>query len=245
MFVSLRRMIVLLTIIFALAGCAGPRELAKPLLKGGRLAVIANFRDQALFQRVGTTSADNVSFHRRIPALRINPFLTTLVANDLHKSRHFRVIPIYHHLNHDLLTIDVSKKHHITPQFRSYLSRLIAGKRIDIIVLIVPGSIDFGDGQYFGAIWWASGYGLFNRAFLFMQTNKIFAAYKIYVIDAHRYQVLASSKGHFEKRAHGVNLAWGKGYAGVSSSTLRTLNRAIRQEMPGHLISVVHQTGLP
>jgi len=242
---SVKRIIVLLVVTLALAGCASVTRLPEPLPKGSRIAVITNFRDQALFQRAGTTAADNVSFYRRVSGFHINPFLTTIVANDLYKSRQFRVLPIYHHANNDLLRTHVVKRRKVTPQFKSYLSRLVAGKRIDTIVLVVPDSIDFGGGQYFGPIWWASAYGLFNRAFVFIQTNIVFAAYKVYVINAHTYQLLASSRGRFEKRAHGVDVAWGKGYAGVSQGTLRVINSTLKKEMPGHLTAVVHQTGLP
>lgn len=245
MSVSVKRIIVLLVITLALAGCATVTQLPKPLPKGSRIAVITNFRDQALFQRAGTMTADNASFYRRISGFHINPYLTTIVANDLYKSRQFRVLPIYHHPDNDLLSINVSKKRRVTPQFKSFLSQLIAGKRIDTIVLIVPDTIDFGGGQYFGPIWRASAYGLFNRAFVFIQTNIVFAAYKVYVINAHTYQLLASSSGSFEKRAHGVDVAWGKGYAGVSQRTLRVINNTLKKEMPGHLTAVVHQTGLP
>jgi len=243
--VTIRNIIVLLMLTFVLAGCATKWELPKPLAKGSRIAVISNFRDQGLFQRAGTTTVDNASFYRRVPGLGMNSLITNTVTKDLQNSKKFRVIPIYHRPNNDMLNIAVTKGDNVTPQFVRYLSRLVAGKRIDNIVLIVPDSIDFGDGQYFGSIWWAAGYGLFNRAFVFIQTNIIFAAYTVYVIDAHTNQVEAFAHANIQKRTHGINVAWGRGYAGVAPSTLKSINTIIRKEMPAHLIESLHKTGLP
>ena len=243
---SVRETIVLLVITFSLAGCVSTKRLPEPLPKGSRIAVISNFRDQALFQRAGTTTVDNASFYRHISGLKINPLITTVVANDLYKSRQFTVLPIYHHTNHDLLRVDVvGKKRHVSPQFQYYLSQLIARKKIDTIVLIVPDAIDFGNGQYFGSIWWAAGYGLFNRSFVFMQTSKVFISYKVYVINARTYQLWAAASGYFETKAHGLDVAWGEGYAGVTPNALNSIKQVIQKDMPHHLVSVVHKTGLP
>ncbi len=240
----MKNLVVLLLFTLSLAGCASTTKLAKTLPKGSRVAVITNFRDQALFQRVGTTAADNASFYRRLPGLHINSLLTKIVSNDLRKNRQFRVIPIYHHPENDLMSIKISRKNQLEPQVKAYLSGLVAGKNIDTIVYITPGAIDFGDGQYSGSIWWGAGYGLFNRAFLFMQTDDVFAAYKVYVINAHSYQVVAKSSGQFQQREHGIDVAWGRGYSGVRSKTLALINKVLRKDLASHLTSAVNRTGL-
>jgi len=240
--VSIRNIFVLLILTILFAGCAN-RHISEPL-KGNRIAVISNFRDKALFQRAGTTTADNISFYRGIPKFRINPLVVTSVANDIYKNRTHRVIPIYHHTNHDLLTLDVSRQHRVTPEYHAYLSQLIAGKNIDSIVLIVPDTMDFGDGQYDGAIWSAAGYGLFNHDFVFIHTNKIFTAYMAYVIDAHTYRVIARSRGEFEKRTHDADIAWHKGYSGVTAKTLRVVKSVIKKELPAVLKITIRKLGL-
>lgn len=241
-----RSLFIFLLITVGLTGCTTVGKLAKPLPQGSRVAVISNFRERAVFQRVGTVSADNVSFYRRIPGLHFNSLITSIVANDLYKSRQFRIIPIYHRPRYDLLSMgDIAKRRVLLPQVQSFISRMIASKRIDAVILVVPDFIDFGDGQYFGSIWWASGYGLFNRAFLFMQANIVFSAYKVYVIDAHTYRVLAKSKGSFRTRAHGIDIAWRKGYAGMKSSTLKVVKKILHKQVSSRLPTLVHQTGLP
>jgi len=212
---------------------------------GSRIGVVANFRDDALFQRAGTTSSGNTSFYRRIPGLKMSMLLTKVVTKDLRRSGKFKVMPIYHRIATSLLPAHVDHKGRLSPEYRDYLSKLVRGKKLDQLVLIVPGDIDFGDGQYFGTIWWVSGYGLFNRQFIFMHTNTIFAAYNIYVIDLQNGKILAKAEGNLQSRVHGINVAWHKGYAGVTANTLNKVRDVIRKKMPPSLINVVRKTGLP
>lgn len=237
--------IVLTLFSLLISGCGSTQTLRHPVTVNSRIGVISNFRKAALFQRAGTTTADNASFYRRIPGLHINPLITTTVANDLYRSRKYRIIPIYHRTATELLNARVSKNGVLTPQYQAYISRLIHNKRLHVFVLVTPGDIDFGDGQYMGAIWWVTGYGLFNRAFIFMETNTIFAAYKVYVVDAKTYKVLGKAKGNIQIRVHGVRTAWHKGYAGVRTSTLKLINTTLRKHLPPALTHSVHKTGLP
>ncbi|MCB1827082.1 MAG: hypothetical protein KDH94_01570 [Coxiellaceae bacterium] len=175
----------------------------------------------------------------------MNSYVTTTVANDLYRSRFYRVFPIYHHARTELLARSPVRRDVLTPEYQDYVSKLIRGKRVDTIVLITPGNIDFSGGQYYGSIWWARGYGVFNRSFMFMQTNTVFAAYDVYVIDAKTFRVLANASGSFQIRPHNVLIAWHKGYAGVTPQTLSIIRSVIRKKMPEYLTGLVHQTGLP
>jgi len=241
----LTRIGFILALVIGVSGCSSTQLLKHPITEGSRIGVIANFRSTALFQRAGTTTADNASFLRRISGLKMNALVTTTVANDLYRSRQYRVIPIYHAPANDLFTLKVAEKRNLTPAYKDFVDRLTRGKNLTTIVLITPGDIDFGDGQYFGNIWWVSGYGVFNRAFIFMQTNTVFAAYNVYVIDAKNYQVMAKSSGNLQERTHGIKIAWHRGYAGVTSRTLATVRNVIRKKMPSSLTRTVHKTGLP
>jgi len=234
MAVSIKRVFVLLVLIFGLA-IYGELQAAGPLAKGSRIAVISNFSDHALFQRVGATVEENISFYHRIPTLNMNTLLTTTVVRDLQKNKRFHLLPIYHEADNKLLNVDVSKKNRVTPPFKSYISRLIAGKHIDTVVLIVPGQIDFGDSRRSGEIWLVSGYGLFNRVFKYIQTNTVFSAYKIYVINVHTYRVLAFSKGSFKKRVYDIEMTWDHPNQGISSA-LKIINKTIRKEIPKRLV---------
>lgn len=235
----------ILVVSLFISGCASNIELKQPLSKSNRVGIVANFKSVALFQRAGTTSVDNASFYRQVPGLNMGALATTIVSNHLYRSRKFKVIPIYHRPVPALLSARVARRKILSPEYRDYLSKLSRRKRLDKIVLITPGDIDFGDGQYFGAIWWVTGYGLFNRDFIFMRTNTVFAAYKVYVIDAKTGQVLAKATGDLQSRIHGIHITWHKGYAGVSSSTLRAVRNVLRRRMPASLIAAVHKTGLP
>lgn len=245
---KLRQIGIVLSLVAAsvsLSACNSAQSLKKPIAKGSRIGVIANFRSTALFQRAGTTTADNASFPRRIPGLNMSTLATTTVANDLYRSRQFRVTPIYHPPANELMMLSVIKREKLNPAYKDFVRRLIAGKKLNTVVLITPGDIDFGDGQYFGNIWWVSGYGVFNRAFIFMQTNTVFAAYNVTVIDAKSYQVLAKASGNLQTRTRDIDVAWRKGYAGVTKATLQIINKTLRQKLPGSLTRVVHETGLP
>jgi len=237
--------IVLALLSLLISGCASHKKLNRPIPLNSRIGVVANFRNDGLFQRAGTTAVDNSSFYRHVPGLSINALVTTSVANDLHRSRRFKVIPIYHRTAASLLSAAVIKRSRLSPEYKDYLSKLTRRKNLDTILLITPGDIDFGNGQYFGDIWWVTGYGLFNRAFVFMQTNTVFAAYNVYVIDAKTYRVLGKASGNLQKRAHGIDIAWHKGYGGVSGNTLKVVRDVLRKNLPASVASVVHKTGLP
>lgn len=236
--------VVVLTSVM-MSGCGSNRSLSHPIEKNSRIGVVTNFRDHALFQRAGTTQSENISFYRRIPGLKMSAFITTIVANDLYRSRQFKVIPLYHRTETALLSENVSHKRTLTPEYRDFILRVTRGKKLDKVVLVVPGDIDFGNGQYFGSIWWVSGYGLFGREFMFMHTNTVFAAYKVYVIDLKNGKILAKAEGDFQSRIHELDIAWHKSYAGVTKNTLQAVRNVIHKKMPSSLRAVVRETGLP
>lgn len=247
MFCYLTKIISILTAAFlliALTGCQSTQSLKHPIVKGSRIAVITNLRNSALFQRAGTTTADNASFLHRVPGLNINTIATRAATNSLARNRQFQVIPIYHAPADELLTLKVIKRRTLTPAFKDFVSQLTRNKKVKLALLITPGDIDFSQGQYFGNIWWVSGYGLFNRAFMFMQTNTVFSAYNIYFIDLENYQVLAKSSDNLEARVHGINIAWHKGYAGITPKSLAIIKRVIREQMPRKLAQSIHKIGL-
>jgi hypothetical protein len=240
-----RLSLILVVISLLMSACAASPKMPVKIPKGSRIAVIANVRDEAVLQRVGTTVADNVSFYRQIPKFKINPYLTTLVSNDLYRSRQFKVIPIYHRTAPQLFDIPAVKKRVLSPQYRQYINRLSPGKKLDYIVLVTPADINFGKGQYYGPIWSASGYGLFNRAFMFIQTNAVFGAFNVYLIDARSFKMMAYRSGHFQTRSHKIDIAWHKGYSGVPASSLSEIKKLLRQNIPATVTKLVHQTGLP
>ena len=243
---SLKKMrILVLVISILIAGCGSTQKLKQTIAKGGRVGIVSNLRDTALFQHAGTTTAGNVSFYRRVTGLRMNALVTTTLANNLYRSQQFRVIPVYHATEDDLLNANVSKHGGLTAQYHDFLSHLIQGKNLNTVVLVTPGDIDFGEGQYIGAIWWVSDYGLFSRAFIFMQTNTVFAAYNIYVIDAQTYKIIAKANGSLQARLHGIHIAWNKGYAGVNSAALKAISSVLRRQLPPALIRTVRKVGLP
>ena len=75
--------------------------------------------------------------------------------------------------------------------------------------------------------------------------NTVFAAYNVYVIDAKTYRILGKASGNLQKRAHGIDIAWHKGYGGVSGNTLKAVRDVLRKNLPASVASVVRKTGLP
>ena len=86
---------------------------------------------------------------------------------------------------------------------------------------------------------------MFNRAFIFMQTNTVFAAYNIYVIDAQSYKLIAKSGSDLQTRVHGIHITWHKGYAGVTSSTLKAIKSTLQKQLPPSLTHSLRKIGMP
>lgn len=228
---------------FISSGEAG--SLKYPLENGTKIAVISNFRQAAVFQRVGTTSADNVSFYRSIPGLNVNRLVIKTLLNELNKSRKFKVYPIYSTPSTELIPMPVMKRGAVTPAYWAYLRGLVAKKGVDTVILVTPEEVDFADGQYYGSIWFANGYGLFNRALVFTQTNIVFSAFHLYVIDIKSSRVSGDAAGEVQVRPTGISIAWHKGYAGVSKNTLLLVSKTLKESMPQPLIASLHRAGVP
>lgn len=214
---------------FLLTGCVNNMALKKPLPKNTRIAVVTNFSPVGQFARQGVTVFGHVRFTAQIPGLNINQFLRARLAMQLASLGYNNIIKINATPNELLAMgggqVTAVDNNIVSPAYRRYLSRIVAGRNVQKILLMVPAATTLL-GKWAENVY---GYGMFNVGGFLMSASQAFIQYKLFVIDTSNYTVLAHYEGSSMKRISGMDFKWGKGAAGAKPSDLRKVGRGIKK----------------